>query len=173
MSKSNIFSIVLVALLVAVILGRYLYMQPKFINGEKAQEIEASLISGDAFKLSEQKGKYILIDFWGSWCGPCIAEFPALKALNAKYTGANFEILSIAVEQDEQRWRKAIERFALNWDLHVLDLATSLRFFDSKIAADYGIKEVPTKYLLNPDGQIIGVNLSFEEMDKILSERLK
>jgi thiol-disulfide isomerase/thioredoxin len=160
------------------IIGQYIYKQPKFVNGEKALEFNATLKDQRSFKLSDLKGKYILIDFWGSWCGPCRAQSKDLGALYDKFGKARFEnadgfeIVSIGVETNEDRWQRAIIKDGLNWPYHILDKATSLRFFDSPIANLYGVKELPTTYLVNKEGMIMGVNLSFEQIDKLLTNRL-
>ena len=155
--------------------GRYLYMKPNFSSGEIATDFQIN----EATKLSDLKGNYVLLDFWGSWCGPCIAEFPKLKQLYSQYNGkqftnaGNFEIVGVAVETDEKRWEAAIKRFKLNWPLQKMDKATSLRFFDSPIADVYGVKEVPTKCLIDPNGNIIALNPPFEEIVALLNSKLK
>ena len=159
----------------AIQAGKSIYMMPKFSTGEVATDFTIR----DNLKLSDLKGNYVLLDFWGSWCGPCIHEFPKLRELYGKYNGkqftdaSNFEIVGIAVETNERRWRAALERFDLVWPHQAMDKATSLRFFDSPIAASYGVKEVPTKYLIDPQGNIIGVNPPFQEIEKLLSSKLK
>ena len=161
---------------VIFLVGKKLYMQPSYSKGEAAPVFTAILKGGNDFILEDLQGKYVLIDFWGSWCGPCRRENPTLvkfydKYHSTKFKDANgFEVLSIGVETREKSWAKAIEKDGLKWPYHVLDKAESLRFFDSPIADSYGVKEVPTKFLLNPKGEIIGVNLSFTEMTQLLDQ---
>ncbi|MEQ8707235.1 MAG: TlpA disulfide reductase family protein [Phaeodactylibacter sp.] len=169
---------VLIIGVVLLIIGRYFYMKPRFINGERVPAIEAELKNGATFNLSDLRGQYVLLDFWGSWCGPCRAENPELVKLNASFAQAAFEsaegfaIVSIGVEENRDRWERAIAQDGLNWPYHIMDKATSLRFFDGKIANDFGIKQVPTKYLLNPEGQIIAVDPTVEQVRDRLEAQL-
>ncbi|MCB0570974.1 MAG: TlpA family protein disulfide reductase [Phaeodactylibacter sp.] len=170
---------ILLVLVAGLFIGKHFYMKPRFINGESTPDFTATTLSGENLQLSALKGQYILLDFWGSWCGPCRAEAPVLKQLYARYNGARFEdasgfqIVSIGIEDNEARWRRAIEQDGLEWPYHVLDLASSLRFFNSPVATSFGIKQVPTKYLLNPKGQIIAVNPSAREIARLLEEKLE
>ena len=155
--------------------GKYFYMKPNFSSGEVAADFQIN----ETTKLSDLKGNYVLLDFWGSWCGPCIMEFPKLKELYGTYNGkqftnaSNFEIVGVAVETNERRWQTALKKFNLSWPLQKMDKATSLRFFDSPVADIYGVKEVPTKYLIDPEGNIIAVNPPFEEIAALLDSKLK
>lgn len=165
------FNGVLNVLLVAVVLlliGRYFYLQPRFINGERAPAFSAELMNGEAFRLDDLRGQYVLIDFWGSWCPPCRQANPQLVELYRQYGGRGFEIVSVAVERQAEPWRRAIERDGLYWKYHILDRTTSMKFFDSEIASLYGVKQLPTSYLLNEDGVIIGVDPSPGEVGEIL-----
>ena len=154
------------------------YMQPNYDDGETAPNFVGKNVQGSEFSLEELRGKYVLVEFWGSWCGPCIKEIPGLKRIYSEFHGkkfkaaSDFEIVSVAVESSARRWPKAIEKYGLHWSYHTLDLASNLKFFDSPIAKDYGVKEVPTSFLLNENGQIVGVNLKEEELRAFLQEKI-
>ena len=174
----NLISNILILVVIGVFVGRYIYMKPKFVNGESAPNFASPLIDGRDWELKNLDGNYVLIDFWGSWCGPCLREIPELKELYDTYHGKRykdaegFEIVSVAIERNERSWRRAVPRYDLKWPYHVLDLATNMKFFDSEIAGKYGVKQLPTKYLVNPKGYIIGVNLSKDQIAEVLSKSL-
>ena len=113
---------------------------------------------GNPIDFNALKGKYVLIDFWGSWCRPCRASHPHLKELYAKYKDKGFEIVGVAQEhsptRDESRklWTDAIEKDGLTW-LQVLD-NENIKQFDA--VSSYGVTAFPTKILLDRDGNIIG-----------------
>ncbi|MFK7981079.1 MAG: TlpA family protein disulfide reductase [Saprospiraceae bacterium] len=177
--KFNKSLLLLIAVLVIAYIGRMVYMQPKVVNGENSPTIAGKLMNGEAFDLKDLKGKYVLVDFWGSWCGPCMVEMPGIKMLNEKYKAAQFKnadgltLLSVAIERDETRWKRAVERIGMPWKHHIADLTTSFKFINSPIAAEFGVKQVPSKFLLDENGVIIGVNQSIEELDNFLTKRLK
>lgn len=170
--KRSLALITLVAIL--FYLGRYVYFKPKFNEGDEATNFSAQLMSGNNFQLSDLKGKYILIDFWGSWCGPCRAESPKLVALydlysQKKYKDATgFQIVSIGIEQNGGPWLKAIARDKLNWPYHILQKDK----FQSELAKKYGVKEIPTKYLLDTNGKVIFTNPSFGEITNFLDSKI-
>ncbi len=177
MSKS-IRSIVLLIIAAALFyVGKGFFMAPKYGGGEIAPNFSTTLMDGRDFSLEDLRGKYVLLDFWGTWCGPCRVEFPHLIALNKKYENAKirdaegFEIVSVALEREgsEDRTKRAIDKLGLDWDYHIFDPITNFKLLNAEIATGlYGVREVPTKYLIAPDGSIMGVNMSFEEIEKTL-----
>jgi peroxiredoxin len=168
MNKSILLRIGAIALAAVLVFAWYHYRQPRFIAGDKAPDFEVALPDGQKARLSDLKGKYVLLHFWGSWCGPCRAENPALAAIHQKYSGLGFEVFSIGIEQNPVAWQRAIERDGLVWKHHAIESAE----FNGGAAKLYNVKAIPTTFLINPDGDIMGVNLPPKQIEKTLSERL-
>lgn len=162
-----------------IIMGRFAFMLPSVSTGQDVPAIQGALLDGDAFDIKDLRGNYVLVDFWGSWCGPCLVEMPKIKSLYDKYEHATFTdadgffLLNVAIESNADSWRRAIDRFDLSWKYHLADMTTSFKFIDSPIAKEFGVKQVPSKFLLDKNGVIISVNESVETLDDFLAERVK
>ncbi|MFT4665778.1 MAG: thiol-disulfide isomerase/thioredoxin [Polaribacter sp.] len=173
--KKKPWTTVLFAIVVIAYAGRYIYKKPNVDPGEMAPPVTGQLISGENFQLTDLKGHIVLVDFWGSWCGPCRRENPHLVALYKKYEHAKFKnadgfkIVSVGIERDEKRWKKAIQSDQLYWPHHIMDKVSNFKFFDAAIANGYGVTNVPAKFLLSTDLQTIGVNQSISELDEWLA----
>lgn len=154
-------------------------MTPKFDRGEQIPAFNATLKSGEAFSLSDLHGNLVFLDFWGSWCGPCRAKNKDLVKIYDNFHGKefkkyeDFEIVSVAIDKREKAWVNAISQDNLHWQHHILDVATNLKFFNGVVAKEFGVKEVPSNYLLNEKGEIIGVNLKMNELAAVLNQEVK
>ena len=115
--------------------------------GVEAPDFTLNDINGQPLALSSLRGKHVILDFWGSWCGWCIKGFPEMKNYYNKYKG-KFEILGIDCRDTEQKWKDAVKKHELPW-LHVYNTN------DSKVLTDYGIQGFPTKIIIGPDGKIV------------------
>ncbi len=120
--------------------------------------------------LSDFKGKYVLVDFWASWCGPCRAENPnVVKAFN-EYKDKNFTVLGVSLDQPgkKEAWLSAIHHDILTWTQ-----VSDLKFWDNEVAKLYGIRAIPQNFLIDPSGKIIAKNIRGEELNKKLQEVLE
>lgn len=133
--------------------------------GQPAPEIALPNPQGEVIKLSSLKGKYVLVDFWTKWCGPCRRENPnVVKAYN-KYKDKGFTVYGVSLDRTREDWLQAIEEDNLTWT-HVSDL----KFWQSEAAKTYGITAIPFSILLDPNGVIIAKNLRGTALDKKLAE---
>jgi len=138
--------------------------------GSLAPDFVQNDTSGVPVKLSSLRGKYVLVDFWASWCHPCRAENPRLVNSFNKYKGKNFTVLGVSLDRpnDREKWLQAIHDDGLAWT-NVSDLA----FWNNAAAQLYGVHSIPHNYLVDPSGMIIAQNLHGEELDKKLNELLQ
>jgi thiol-disulfide isomerase/thioredoxin len=147
--------------------GRAWYFSPSVGNDELAKDFTAMRADGTSFALSDLQGGYVLLDFWGSWCGPCRRESPALVALQQN-TQDKLTIVSIAIERDSSAWQHARTQDARNWPYQVMDYTKSFKFLGGDIAGIYGVNQVPTNFLLDPKGMVVGVSLGLNEVQKMV-----
>jgi peroxiredoxin len=125
-------------------------------------------VTGKAVSLSSFKGKYVLVDFWASWCGPCREENPNVVKAYQQFSNKNFTVLGVSLDREKEPWLKAIKNDGLSWT-HVSDL----KFWDSMVVPLYGFDGIPYNVLIDPNGVIIGEGLRGADLENKLREVVK
>lgn len=136
--------------------------------GSKAPDFTQNDVNGKPVSLSDFKGKYVLVEFWASWCSPCRAESPNLLKQYGAFKNKGFEILGVSVDSDKGKWLEAIKKDGLTWPQ-----ISDLKGWDNEARKVYGISGVPANFLVSPEGKIIGAHLTGEALNKKLAEIMK
>ncbi len=129
--------------------------------GQQAPDISLPDPNGQIKTLSTLRGSYVLVDFWASWCGPCRFENPNVVRLFQQYKEKGFEVYSVSLDSDKQKWINAIETDGMEWN-HVSDLQK----WESSVVPLYNIDGIPMTFLLDKEGIIIAKNLRGTELNK-------
>lgn len=156
-----------------LLFANVLYAQSeKIAIGEYAPDIILANPEGDTITLSSLKGKMVLIDFWASWCVPCVKEQPELKAIYSKHQdkvdGGVFEIYGVSLDRKKENWENNIEKFEINWPQ-----VSDLKFWRSPVAKEYEIEALPFNVIIDEEGKIIAINLHDAELEDFIDEYLK
>jgi thiol-disulfide isomerase/thioredoxin len=137
------------------------YYLPKF---------DAKYIDNSDFELAKYSGKYLLLDFWGTWCVPCIKLIPELKKLNSDFSDKNFALISVAYDESPNIVTDFVVKENMNWAHLFVD---SNQYAENSVISKLKINKYPTTILISPDGKIVGRDLEIDDLRKLLIEKLK
>ncbi|HKH59995.1 MAG TPA: TlpA disulfide reductase family protein [Flavitalea sp.] len=136
--------------------------------GERAYEISLPDVKGAIQKLSDHKGKVVLIDFWASWCGPCRKANPALSAIYTKYKDKGFEIFGVSIDDEKKAWRKAIQADGISWKQ-----VNGQGGWEAPVALAWKLEQIPASYLIDQQGRVIAIDPTKEDIENHLKNLLK
>lgn len=133
-------------------------------TGTMAPDINLAMPDGTIVSLSSLRGKYVLLDFWASWCGPCRGENPNVVAVYNKFKDKNFTLYSVSLDSKKDAWESAIKDDNLAWPTHVSDL----KGWTSPAAVLYGVQSIPANFLIDPTGKVIARNLRGQQLEQVV-----
>lgn len=146
--------------------------QDFFKSGDVVPELSVPTLDEKPFALSSLKGKVILLDFWASWCAPCIEEQPELlklyTQLDEEVKSGKFEIVGFSLDKSKENWQKIVTRFQIPW-VQIGDL----KFWKSPVAKDFGVSELPYNLIIDEEGKVLKTNIHGDELEQFLNNYFK
>lgn len=137
--------------------------------GTVAPDFSMATVGGDTLSLAQYKGKYVVLDFWASWCPDCRKDIPNVERMYSTYHDKGVEFVGISMDTDKTAWNNAIEKYAIKY----AQASELVKFHDTKIAALYGVKWIPSLVLVDPEGKVVLSTVLSDKMEKKLASIFK
>jgi peroxiredoxin len=141
---------------------------PELEAGSPAPALELNTPDGTAVSLADLAGKWVVLDFWASWCPDCREEFPAVKELYAEFAPKGVALVGVSFDHDAEAWKTCVEEQGFTWP----QVSNLIRWKENPVSEAFGIHWIPTMVLVGPDGNVAGAALTAEDMKVLLSEKL-
>jgi thiol-disulfide isomerase/thioredoxin len=138
------------------------------VPGKQFPPFEVKDINGNPLSIASSKGKVILIDFWATWCGPCVAKLPKLVAIYDKYHNKGFDIIGISLDREKAAMTSFIKRRKMTWPQYF-----DGKMWDNKLARQYGISAIPAAFLVDSSGKILARDVTADELEEMLPKLLE
>lgn len=142
-------------------------IQKTLVAGAKFPDFEEKDLDGQPLSIAKYKGKVVLLDFWATWCGPCVGELPNVLKVYEKYQGKGFEIIGVSLDRDEAKLKSFIKEKKMTWPQYF-----DGKGWENKLSGRYGIRSIPATFLLDGEGKIIASNLRGESLEEAVSKAI-
>ena len=135
--------------------------------GTQAPDFRMKTLDGKTFRFAKQtKGKYVMLDFWASWCPDCRKDIPNVQRMYEKFCPQGVEFIGVSMDTDRDKWKEAVEKY----DIRYTQVSELVKFHDTQIASLYGVKWIPSMYLIDPQGKVVLATVMADKMERTLTE---
>ena len=134
--------------------------------GSEAPDFKMKTVDGKTFKLSKLRGKYVVLDFWASWCPDCRRDIPEMLRMYDHFHGKGVEFVGVSFDTDAQNWKKALLKYGIRWT----QVSELVKFHDAQISKTYGVKWIPSMVLIDPKGQVVLSTVLWPKLERTLTE---
>jgi peroxiredoxin len=141
---------------------------PELEAGAPAPALELNTPEDVTLNLSDFAGKWVVLDFWASWCPDCREEFPAVKQLYEKFSPKGVELIGVSFDHEADAWKKCLEEQGFTWP----QVSNLIKWKENPVSEAFGIHWIPTMVLIAPDGTVAGAALTAKDMETLLSEKI-